>query len=95
MIVYINYGTQSTYQSFADKLSTPWTPYNRAIENKILQGHYLLRLNEEEIKKTYLQYKNVASVEISSAVVFAVLSHFKFKSSDKIIFLNSGKMKWK
>lgn len=91
----IGVGTQSTYQSFADKLSTPWTPYNRAVENKILQGHYLFRLNEEEIKKTYLQYKNIASVEISSAIVFAALTHFKFKPSDKVVFINSGKMKWK
>jgi len=91
----IGIGTQSTYQSFADKLSTPWTPYARAIENKILQGHFLFRLSDEEIKKTYLQYKNIASVEPSSSIVFAAPSHFKFKPSDKIVFINSGKMKWK
>ncbi|HEY9584719.1 MAG TPA: pyridoxal-phosphate dependent enzyme [Candidatus Paceibacterota bacterium] len=90
----IGIGTQSTFQSFADKLSTPWTPYQRAVENKTLQGHYIFRLNEEEIKKTYLQYKNIASVEPSSAIVFAAQSHFKFKPTDKIIFINSGKMKW-
>lgn len=89
----IGIGTQSTYQSFADKLSTPWTPYAKAIENKTSQGHYLFRLDEEEIKRTYLKYKNIASVEISSAVVFAAPSHFKFKPSDKIVFINSGKMK--
>lgn len=91
----VGIGTQSTYQSFADKLSTPWTPYGRAMENKVLQGHLLFRLSEEEIKKTYLQYKNIASVEISSAIVFAAISHFKFKPSDKIVFINSGKIKWK
>ncbi len=90
----IGIGVQSTYQSFADKLSTPWTPYQRAVENKILQGHYLFRSNEEEIKKTYLQYKNIVSFEPSSAIVFAALSHFKFKPTDNIVFINSGKMKW-
>ncbi len=90
----IGIGTQSTYQSFADKLSTPWTPYQRAVENKVLQGHYVFRLSEEEIKKTYLQYKNLASFEPSSAVILAAPFHFKFKPTDKIVFINSGKMKW-
>ncbi len=91
----IGVGTQSTHQSFADKLSTPWTPYTRAIENKIQQGHYVFRLSEEEIKNTYRQYKNFALIEPSSAVVFVAPTHFKFKPSDKIVFVNSGKMKWK
>lgn len=91
----IGIGTQNVYQSFADKLATPWSPYARAIENKVEQGHFLFRLSEEEIKKTFLEYKNIASMESSATVVFAGLSHFDFKKNDKIVFLNSGKTVWK
>lgn len=86
-------GTQSPYQSLADKLSTPWTPYTRAIENKSDLDHKIFRLNEDEIKKTFYKYKNVMQSEVSSAIVFAALDLFPFKPNDKIVFVNSGKMK--
>lgn len=90
----IGIGTQSSYQSFADKLSTPWTPYARAIENKNNLGHVVLRLAEDEIKKTFYKYKNLMPSEVSSSVVFSAIEHIPFKPNDKIVFLNSGKMKW-
>jgi len=52
-------------------------------------------LGEEEVKRTFLEYKNTASMESSASVIFAALAHFNFKKNDKIVFLNSGKTNWK
>ena len=87
----IGIGAQNTIRSFADKLSTPWTPYERAMQHYQKLGHFLYRLNEEEIKNAYHNFKNVADCEPSSAVVFAAPTKHKFKADDKIVFVNSGK----
>lgn len=87
----IGIGTQSTYHSEADKLSTPWTPYARAIENYAKMGNPVYRLSEQEIKSTFQKYQYLANLEPSSSVVFAAPEKFKFKKGDRVVFLNSGR----
>jgi threonine synthase len=87
----IGIGSQNTTHSFADKLSTPWTPYSRALEHYAKQGHEVYRLTEQEIKDAYNKYKNLVACEPSSSVVFAALQKHPFKSTDTIVLLNSGK----
>ncbi|MBX4200896.1 PLP-dependent lyase/thiolase [Candidatus Parcubacteria bacterium] len=91
----IGIGPEANNQSFADKLFTPWTPYAKAMEDATKKGHRVFRLSEKEIKKVYRDYKKIADVEPSSSIVFAAPDHFNFKPSDKVVFINSGKMKWK
>jgi len=83
-------GTQNSIDSFADKLSTPWTPYARALEYYQKEGHTIYRLSENEINKTYRDFKNMITCEPSSSVVFAVFAHHQFKPTDTIVLLNSG-----
>lgn len=85
----IGVGIQNTIRSFADKLSTPWTPYAKALNNFHNQGHTVLRLNESEVKKTFEKYKNVIECEPSSSVVFSTIP--MFKKTDFVVFLNTGK----
>ncbi len=87
----IGIGVQNSFQSFADKLPTPWTPYSKALLHYQKMGHPIYRLTEEEIKKTYHKFQNVVDCEPTSAVVFAAPEKHKFKSDDKIVFVNSGK----
>lgn len=87
----IGIGTQNTNRSFADKLSTPWTPYSRALEHYEKIGHNIYRLTEQEIKETYNKYKNIISCEPSASIVFAALEKHRFKPTDTIVFINSGK----
>ncbi len=86
----IGIGTQSLFRSLADKLSTPWTPYTRAIENYEKNGHRVFRIDEREIKNTFQKYRNVVPMEPSSAVVFAAPEKMNFKTNDTIVFVNSG-----
>ncbi|MEX0649746.1 MAG: PLP-dependent lyase/thiolase [Candidatus Andersenbacteria bacterium] len=87
----IGIGVQNTTQSFGDKLSTPWTPYSKALEFYQKAGHPIYRLSEQEIKKTYAKFQNVVDCEPSSAAVFAAPDKHKFNSNDTVVFLNSGK----
>ena len=87
----IGIGTQNTVHSFADKLSTPWTPYSKALEHYEKNGHNIYRLIEQEIRETYNKFKNIVSCEPSSSVVFAALQKHNFKPTDTVVFLNSGK----
>ena len=87
----IGIGVQNTTHSFADKLSTPWTPYSRALENYQKLGHFIYRLTEGKAKDTYNKFKNVVDCEPSSSIVFAAIDKHKFKPEDIIVFLNSGK----
>ena len=87
----IGIGSQNTTHSFADKLSTPWTPYSRALEHYEKNGHSIYRLTEQEIKETYNKFKNVMTCEPSSSVVFAALEKHHFKPNDTIVFINSGR----
>lgn len=77
--------------SFADKLHTPWTPYTSKIQSILREGHQILTVEEDEIKKAYKEYSTIFDIEPSSAVVFGVMSKLKCKKDDKIIVINSGK----
>jgi threonine synthase len=86
----IGIGVQNTIHSIADKLSTPWSPYTKAVQAYQKHGHFMYRLSELEIKKTFHEFQNVVNCEPSSAVVFAALYKHKFKDTDIVVFLNSG-----
>lgn len=86
----IGIGPKANYDSFADKLSTPWTPYLKAIDSYVAHGHTLIRLSESDIRKTYLTYRNLCNCEPSAAIVFAAPEHFEFKKGDNVVFVNSG-----
>lgn len=87
----IGIGVQNTIHSFADKLSTPWTPYTKALEFYENSGHQIYRLTEQEVKNTYKKFQNVLSCEASSSVVFIAPEKHEFAESDTVVFLNSGK----
>lgn len=86
----IGIGVQNTLQSFADKLFTPWSPYTKAVEAYQKMGHIIIRLTEQEIKKTYQTFKNVVNCEPSSSIVFAAPEKIHFLKKDKVVFVNSG-----
>ncbi len=87
----IGVGPVSSYKSFADKLCTPWTPYARAIQNYVQNGHKVIRLEESAIKQAFQQHQHLATMEPSSSIVFAAVEYMDFKPEDHIVFLNSGK----
>ena len=86
----IGVGPKATYDSFADKLSTPWSPYTRAIQNYERSGHTVLRISESEIRKNYADYRNLCNCEPSAAIVFGALDYIKPKAGETIVFVNSG-----
>lgn len=90
----IGIGVQNSIHSLADKLSTPWTPYAKAIEAYQKFGHLIYRLSEEEVKTAVKNYKNIANAEVSSLVVFNAPVKHQFKKSDNVVFINSGKIKF-
>jgi len=47
----IGVGVKDKWQSFADKLHTPWTPYKSKIQSILKEGHRIIKLDEEEIMK--------------------------------------------
>lgn len=87
----IGIGVQETIHSFAEMLSTPWSPYAKALATYDALGHTIYRLTEREVKSTFRKFQNYASCDPSSAVVFSVIQKYPFKPSEKIIFINSGK----
>ena len=87
----IGIGVRNTTQSFADKLSTPWTPYAKALEYYQNNGHFIYRLSEDTVRKTYKTFKNLTVCEPSSSVVFAAIYEHQFVPTDTVVFLNSGK----
>jgi threonine synthase len=87
----IGIDVQQKSNSIADKLSNPWpSPYEKSIENFKRNGHKVFTLSETEIKQAYNKFKRQVNCEPSSAVVFAAPDKFKFESSDKVVFLNTG-----
>lgn len=86
----IGIGPKMSHNSFADKLSTPWTPYTKAIETYERRGHITIHLSESEIRKTYLDYRNTCNCEPSAVIVFAACGHVVFKEGDSVVFVNSG-----
>lgn len=87
----IGVGVKAKWHSFADKLYTPWTPYESKMRKIVKEGSRIIRLNEKEVKQVWKEFKDVIECEPSAAVVFAVFSRIKFKKEDKIILINSGK----
>lgn len=88
----IGVGTHDAFQSYADKLSTPWTPYARAMENAVKEGHYIYRLSENQIKNAFKKFKNYGNFEPSSTVVFGALDVYPFKPDDVVVLINSGRL---
>jgi len=88
----IGVGVKAKWHSFADKLYTPWTPYE-SLMKAILKDrrNFIIRLNEREVKQMWKEFKDVINCEPSAVVVFSVFSKLKFKKEDKIILINSGK----
>lgn len=86
----IGVGPKANYDSFADKLSTPWSPYTKAIEGYERRGHTVIRLSESEIRKMYSDCRNICNCEPSASIVFAAPDHFDFKKGDNVVFVNSG-----
>ncbi len=87
----IGIGVKNTNHSYADKLSTPWTPYAKALEYYEKQGHSIYRLSEQQVKETYNKFQHVVTCEPSAAVVFTDLTKPLFAKKDTVVFLNSGK----
>lgn len=87
----IGVGVQNQSYSIADKLYTPWTPYNKAMTAIEKRGHIIYRLSEEEVRRAYTMAKGKISCEMSSAVVFAAIEKHNFQTSDTIVFINSGR----
>lgn len=87
----IGVGVKQKWYSYADKLWTPWTPYKAKIESITKEKHQYVKLGEDEIKKTYKEFKSFINCEPSSSVVFAALLKIKFNKKDKIILINTGK----
>jgi threonine synthase len=86
----IGIGVKAKWYSFADKLYTPWTPYESKMRAIQKEGHKIIRLNEKEVKQMWKEFKDIIDCEPSAVVVFAVFSKFKFKKDDIIILINSG-----
>ncbi len=84
-------GVKNKHYSFADKLYTPWVPYENEINEIIKKGNKLIRLREDEVKKSYEEYKDKFDIEPSSSVVFVALQKLKFKNEDNVVLINSGK----
>ena len=82
---------QKKQDSFADKLCTLWTPYETKIRAIQKEGHRIIELKEELIKKLYTKYKSQLKLEPSASIVFGAFEKLKFKKEDKIILINSGK----
>lgn len=86
----VGIGPKATYDSYADKLSTPWSPYTRAIQNYEKAGHSVFRISESEIRKNFNDYRNLCDCEPSASVVFGALEYVKPKPGETIVFVNSG-----
>lgn len=87
----IGIGVQNQTYSFADKLYTPWIPYNKALTIFQKRGHIIYRLAEDEIRQVYDRMKTKLHCEPSSAVVFAAPEKHNFDTNDTIVFINSGR----
>ncbi|MBR9704564.1 PLP-dependent lyase/thiolase [Candidatus Pacearchaeota archaeon] len=87
----IGVGVKDKWNSYADKLHTPWTPYKSKIQSILKEGHKIIKLDEEEIKKVYKEISTILDTEPSSSVVFGVLSKLNIDKDNKIILINSGK----
>lgn len=79
--------------SVADKLCAIWTPYSKHFVNLINKGHLIIELDENAICRCYHEFKHYVECEHSSAVVAGALQTLSFGEQDKIILINSGKLR--
>lgn len=86
----IGIGVQDRYESFADKLNTPWTPYAKAMTALEARGHRIHRLSEQAVQETYQAFRDICPCEPSSAVVFGVFRQHQFSPKDTVVLLNTG-----
>lgn len=77
-----------THPSFADKLSTPWTPYQGKLKEIEAAGNPIIRIGEDEVRALYDEYKDKYAFEPSSAVVWAALS--RLPPEARAVIINSG-----
>lgn len=89
----IGVGVKQKMSSIADKLTTPWSPYEKLMDKYISLGHPVLHIDEDEIVSSYKKYSSLISCEPSSSIVFAAANHIHFNESDNVVFINSGKLK--
>ena len=87
----IGVSVKNKWESYADKLCTPYTPYKSKIQSILTKGHKIIYLTEEEVKKAYKRSKRYFNVEPSSSVIFGILSKLNVKKDARIILINSGK----
>lgn len=80
--------------SIADKLYTPHTPYKSTIENILREGHFYISVLNGEIQDSYEKVKSFIRCEPSSAAAFAALPKLNIKKDEKVIVINSGRVKW-
>lgn len=86
----VGVGVQS-HPSFADKLSTLWTPYEEKIREILAEGHLLFRLTEDEVRAAYEKNKDRFDCCPSSTVVWAGLEKLDPPPGVTVAVLNSGK----
>lgn len=89
----VGVGVVQKTSSIADKLTTPWSPYEKLMDKYIKLGHPVLRIDEDEIIECSKKFGKLANTEPSSSIVFAAANHINFNESDNVIFINSGKLK--
>lgn len=87
----IGIGSRSSSVSIADKLTTPWTPYAKALDYNHGRGHTIYRISEEAVKRAHYRYQNVVPCEPSSSVVFSVFEQHNFGPQDTVVLINTGK----
>jgi len=78
--------------SIADKLHTPWTPYEKIIGKITAEGHQFIRLDEPVVKATVKQMGRFSlNSEASALVAFAAFDIFNMTRGETIVYVNSGK----
>lgn len=76
--------------SFADKLHTPWTPYQSYFGDMINEGHRIVLLDEHEIRVAYEAMKSILPSEPSSAITYGALCKVKISPADIVVMIHSG-----
>lgn len=84
----------SVFQSIADKLYTPFTPYRRKIMSILEEGNLYFHISEKQIKDAYERVSHTCSCEPSSAAAFASLPMLDVSKDSKVVVVNSGRGVW-
>jgi len=83
--------------SKADKLYTPYTPYQEDIEkilNESSRENLYVHLSDKQIMNVYRRISSKISCEPSSAAAFASLPKLDIGRESKVVVVNSGKGIW-